>query len=71
MAINRRLTTDSDFQEVLELQRMIRVFQDDHIVSSGGRVIRFTEETVVVQTDVSDVAYFERDACEFFELRKR
>lgn len=71
MAVNRRLETDLDFQEALERQLRIRVFQNDHIVDTGGTVIRFDAGTIVVQSGVSDVAYYSRSECEFFELRKR
>ncbi|WP_331710009.1 hypothetical protein [Paenibacillus swuensis] len=69
--MNRKLLTDADFQEGLDRQRTIRVFQNDHIVSNGGWIVRFTDDLVVIQTDVSDLTYFERDACEFYELRQR
>lgn len=35
MALNRRLITDQDFQEALERSTAVRVFQNDHIISSG------------------------------------
>ncbi|GGD81342.1 hypothetical protein [Paenibacillus nasutitermitis] len=71
MAQHRRLLTDRDFEEALERQFRIRVFQDDHIVDTGGVIVRFDEQTVVIQSSVSDVAYHSRTGCEFFELRKR
>jgi hypothetical protein len=71
MSLNRRLLTDQDFQEALDRQLRIRVFQDDHIINSGGVIIRFSDSTVVIQSSVSDLAYHERDRCEFFEIRKR
>lgn len=71
MASNRRLTTDQDFKDAQERQVPLRVFQDDHIVDSGGIIVRFTEDTVVLQSGVSDVAYHQRALCEFFEMRKR
>lgn len=67
----RRLLTDQDFQEAMERQAAIRVFQNDHIVDSGGIIIRFTDTAIVIQSGVSDVAYHQRNACEFFELKKR
>ncbi|WP_159882644.1 hypothetical protein [Paenibacillus puerhi] len=70
MAQNRRLLTDQDFQEAADRQRPIRVFKDDHVVDFGGIIVRFTEETVVIQTGVSDLTYHSRTACEFFETRK-
>ncbi|MCC3376835.1 hypothetical protein [Cohnella sp. REN36] len=71
MAINRRLTTDPDFQEALDKQLRVRVFQDDHIIEAGGILLRFDEDTVVIQSGVSDIAYHARKACEFFELKRR
>lgn len=71
MALNRRLITDQDFQEALERSTAVRVFQNDHIISSGGTITRFTADTVVVQCGVSDIAYHPRALCEFFEIRKR
>ncbi|WP_166238966.1 hypothetical protein [Paenibacillus turpanensis] len=71
MAQNRKLTTDQDFSEAMEKERGIRVFKDDLIVDSGGTIIRFDEETVVIQSGVSDVTYHSRTSCEFFEMRKK
>jgi hypothetical protein len=71
MANNRRLMTDADFQEAMDLHRVIRVFQDDLIVSTGGTIIRFDDETVVIQSGVSDIHYHPRVRCEFFEQRRR
>ncbi|KEQ27387.1 hypothetical protein [Paenibacillus tyrfis] len=71
MARNHRLVTDADFQEAMEREASIRVFQDDHVVGSGGIITRFDNDTVVIQSGVSDVAYHSRDLCEFFEMRKR
>ncbi|MFF2482250.1 hypothetical protein [Paenibacillus sp. NPDC058071] len=70
MALNRRLLTDDDFEEAVRRELRVRVFQDDFIVSSGGIVIRFEDGMVAVQTSVSDVAYYDRQRCEFFEIRK-
>jgi ribosome maturation factor RimP len=71
MPANRRLETDRDFNEAMEAQVNIRVFQDDHIIDSGGIITRFDSETIVVQSGVSELNYHRRDACEFFEMRKR
>ncbi|WP_276355218.1 hypothetical protein [Cohnella caldifontis] len=70
-AVNRRLITDSDMQDAMDRQIGIRVFEDDHIVHSGGSILRFDERTVVIQAGVSDLSYFSRQSCEFFELKKR
>ncbi|MBN2981895.1 MULTISPECIES: hypothetical protein [Cohnella] len=69
--INRKLLTDPDFSEAQERRAAVRVFKDDHIVDSGGVIVRFDERTVVVQSGVGDLAYHSRAGCEFFELRKR
>ncbi|NOU91836.1 hypothetical protein GC093_01100 [Paenibacillus sp. LMG 31456] len=71
MAQNRRLITDQDFQEAMERQRAIRVFQDDHVVDSGGIIIRFDDNLIVTQSGVSDISYHQRTLCEFFEMKKR
>ncbi|MBD2867795.1 hypothetical protein [Paenibacillus arenilitoris] len=71
MAINRRLNTDNDFEEVIETQRRIRVFRDNQIVDAGAVVVRFDDSVVVTQSGVSDIAYHNRRDCEFFELKKR
>jgi ribosome maturation factor RimP len=71
MAINRRLQTDRDFQEALEKQVRIRVFKDDHMVDSGGILVRFDEQIIALQSSVSDLIYHPRALCEFFEMKKR
>lgn len=71
MAINRRLNTDQDFEEVLELQQRIRVFQDNQIVDSSSLVVRYDDNIVVTQSGVSDIAYHNRKKSEFFLLSKR
>ncbi|WP_416292253.1 hypothetical protein ACM7Q1_16435 [Paenibacillus illinoisensis] len=70
MPTNRRLETEADFQEAMELQHKIRVFKDNHQIDSGGIIIRFDSQTIVVQSSVSELAYHSRTACEFFEIRK-
>ncbi|GAB1157880.1 MULTISPECIES: hypothetical protein [Paenibacillus] len=70
MPTNRRLETEADFQEAMELQHKIRVFKDNHQIDSGGVIIRFDSQTIVVQSSVSELAYHSRTACEFFEIRK-
>ena len=71
MARNRKLSTDADFQEAMEQQMPIRVFQDEHMVDAGGVIIRFDEEKIVIQSSVSEMAYYDRNACEFFEMPKK
>lgn len=70
-AVNRRLVTDYDLQDAMERQIGIRVFEHDHIVHSGGAILRFDDRTVVIQAGVSDLSYFKRADCEFFELKKK
>ncbi|MEI7027748.1 hypothetical protein [Paenibacillus sp. y28] len=70
MAQTRRLQTDADFQEALDRQLVIRVFENDHVVSSGGGIVRFAEDLIVIQTGVSDISYFQRSSCEFFSVRR-
>ncbi|MBE7681509.1 MULTISPECIES: hypothetical protein [Paenibacillus] len=70
MPTNRRLETEADFQEAMELQHKIRVFKNNHQIDSGGVIIRFDSQTIVVQSSVSELAYHSRTDCEFFEIRK-
>ncbi|MBB6637442.1 hypothetical protein [Cohnella thailandensis] len=71
MAIQRRLTTDADFEEAMARQLGIRVFRDDQIVDSGGVIIRFDDSTIILQSGVGDLSYHPRALCEFFELKRR
>lgn len=71
MAQNVRLLTDLDFEEAMERQARLRVFKDDHIIDTGGVIVRFDDRTIVVQSGIGDLAYHTRQDCEFFELRKR
>jgi hypothetical protein len=71
MAQSIRLLTDIDFQEAMERQARLRVFKNDHIIDTGGLIVRFDDRTIVVQAGVDDLAYHARQECEFFELRKR
>jgi hypothetical protein len=71
MAQNNRLVTDQDFKEAMEHEVRIRVFQDDHVVGSGGIVTRFDETNIVILAGVSELTYYPRKLCEFFEMKKR
>jgi hypothetical protein len=71
MASNQRLETDQDFKEAMEREAPIRVFQDDHVVDSGGIITRFDDQTIVIQSGVSELAYHARALCEFFEMKRR
>ncbi|TYP70796.1 hypothetical protein [Paenibacillus methanolicus] len=68
---NQKLLTDQDFTEAMDKGARLRVFQDDHVIDSGGVIIRFDADTVVIQSSVSDVAYHSRRGCEFFAMKKR
>lgn len=71
MAMNRKLFTDPDFDEAIKRQYPVRVFQNDFIVNNGGAVVRYDDSIVVIQSSVSDLVYYSRQECEFFEVRKR
>ena len=70
MVRNCRLITEQDLQEALENEAAIRVFKDDHMIDSGGVIVRFDDATVVIQSGVSELAYHSRELCEFFEMKK-
>ncbi|NMO98207.1 hypothetical protein [Paenibacillus lemnae] len=69
MPIVRPLFSDQDFQEAVDQQYEVRVFKEDQLVHAGTTVIRFTDQTVVTQSDVSNVDYYSRTECQFYELR--
>lgn len=71
MSLNRRLTTDADFEEALQKGTRIRVFRDNHIVDASSLIVRYDETIVVTQSGVSDLMYHKRADCEFFDLRRR
>lgn len=66
----RRLFTDEDFQEAVQRKLHVRIFRDDHLIEANSFVIRFTDETVITQSNVSDMTYHPRKTCSFFELKK-
>ncbi|OWA34463.1 hypothetical protein B9G55_19405 [Saccharibacillus sp. O16] len=70
MATNRRLETELDFQEAMEQERTVRVFKDDEMIEAGGLIIRFDASMVAIQSSVSDLGYYDRHYCEFYELRR-
>ncbi|BCG59030.1 hypothetical protein PUR_24550 [Paenibacillus sp. URB8-2] len=53
----------------MERQLPVRVFQNDHLINSGATVVRFTDTDVIIQSRVSDLTYYSRRDCEFFEVR--
>lgn len=71
MAINRRLNSDRDFEEVIAQQLRIRVFENNQLIDSSSLVVRYDDNIIVTQSGVSDIAYHNRKECEFFVLRKR
>jgi len=71
MSVNRRLITDLDFEEVIEKQWRVRVFQDNHIIDTNSYVVRYDDRLIVTQSGVSDIMYHNRNECEFFVLKKR
>lgn len=70
MAYTRRLASTQDFTEAMENKNTIRVFQDNHVVASGGTISRIDDKTIVIQAGVSELHYYQKDVCEFFEIKK-
>ncbi|MFU1796008.1 hypothetical protein ACM1RC_19275 [Paenibacillus azoreducens] len=70
MATIRELLSDADFAEAERRKLPIRVFRDDLLIDSATYIIRFTDTTIITQSDVSDVTYHSRRECQFYELRK-
>lgn len=70
MATIRELLTEADFQEAESKKLPIRVFRDDHLIDTDTFIIRFTDNTIITQSGVSDVTYHSRRECQFYELRK-
>ncbi len=66
----RQLWTEQDFQEALDRQLRIRVFRNDHMVDNETHIIRFTDDTVITQSGVSELTYHPRQDSQFFELKK-
>ncbi|MBA9088141.1 hypothetical protein FHR92_004637 [Fontibacillus solani] len=66
----RRLFTDHDFHEAVDRKLHIRIFRDSHLIEADSFVVRFTDETIITQSSVSDLTYHPRKECQFFELKK-
>ncbi|MNI30249.1 hypothetical protein D3C73_840900 [compost metagenome] len=66
----RRLFSDQDFQEAVDQKLHIRIFRDNHLIEADSFVIRYTDETIITQSRVSDLTYHPRKECQFFELKK-
>ncbi|ANF97320.1 hypothetical protein [Paenibacillus bovis] len=71
MAYQIRLETDDDFQDAMERQSVLRIFRGDDLIESSVKIVRFDENRIVVQADISDMKYYARQECEFFEQRQR
>jgi hypothetical protein len=71
MAINRRIVSDRDFNEMVDKQLRVRVFQNNQIIDGNAAVVRFDDSMVVTQSGVGDISYHNRQECEFFELKRR
>lgn len=69
MSVLRKLMTDRDFQEAVEQDSLVRVFQHNQIIEHRAIVVRFDEQKVITQSDVSDLMYHNRDECEFYLLK--
>ena len=69
MSLLYRLTTDVDFQEALDKEKKIRVFQDNQIIDNKATIVRFDDQKVVTQASVGDITYHPRQTCEFFMLK--
>ncbi|GGH09629.1 hypothetical protein [Paenibacillus segetis] len=70
MPILRRLITEQDFQEAVDRRLLVRVFRDNHLIESGSTMIRFTADTIITQSSVSDLSYHSIRDCQFFEIKK-
>ncbi|MFS0727988.1 hypothetical protein [Paenibacillus sp. 1P07SE] len=71
MSQMRRLASARDFAEVVENGRNVRVFKDDLLIEDRAVIVRFDDTLVVTQSSVSDIAYHDRQECEFYEIRRR
>ena len=69
MALLYRLQTDADFQEALDKEKKIRVFQDNQIIDNKAIIVRFDDQKIVTQASIGDITYHPRQDCEFFLLK--
>ncbi|MFX3635808.1 MAG: hypothetical protein ACE3L7_27940 [Candidatus Pristimantibacillus sp.] len=69
MAVKHKLIKERDFEEAMQREDRVRVFEGDYIVNNGGIIIRFDDDIIVIQSSVSDVTYYSRNECEFFVVR--
>ncbi|WP_046215132.1 hypothetical protein [Paenibacillus wulumuqiensis] len=70
MAYQIRLENDEDFQDAMDRQSVLRIFRGDDLIESSVKIVRFDENRIVVQADISDMKYYSRQECEFFEQRQ-
>lgn len=70
MAMLRKLITDSDFQEAVDRESQVRVFVNNQIVEHSAIIVRFDEQKIITQSNVSDLMYHNRDEGEFYLLKK-
>lgn len=70
MAYQIRLENDDDFQDAMDRQSVLRIFRGDNLIESSVKIVRFDENRIVVQADISDMKYYARQECEFFEQRQ-
>ncbi|WP_458122098.1 hypothetical protein [Paenibacillus sp. Z6-24] len=70
MAYQIRLENDEDFQDAMDRQSVLRIFRGDDLIESSVKIVRFDENRIVVQADISDMKYYGRQECEFFEQRQ-
>ena len=69
MSLLYRLMSDVDFQEALDKEKKIRVFQDNQIIDNRAIIVRFDDQKIVTQASVGDITYHPRQTCEFFLLK--
>ncbi|HIW33731.1 MAG TPA: hypothetical protein IAA29_13190 [Candidatus Paenibacillus intestinavium] len=69
MSLLYRLMSDVDFQEALDKEKKIRVFQDNQIIDNRAIIVRFDDQKIVTQASVGDITYHSRQICEFFLLK--
>lgn len=69
MSVLRKLTTDADFQAAVDKESLIRVFLHNQIVEHRAIIVRFDEQKIITQSNISDLMYHDRSECEFFLLK--
>lgn len=69
MSVLRKLLTDADFQAAVDKESLIRVFLHNQIVEHRAIIVRFDEQKIITQSNISDLMYHDRSECEFFLLK--